>query len=90
MSQVTVESAHKHHDHTVTVTVNKHPVRLTHREATGLQIKQAAIAQGVRIELDFVLSELREHRPAQVIGDTDIVRITEHSRFSAVAGDDNS
>jgi hypothetical protein len=90
MSEATVESTPKHRGHPIEVRVNNRPVRLPDREVTGLEIKQAAIEQGVCIELDFVLSELREHRPARVVGDADTVRITKHSRFSAVAGDDNS
>lgn len=90
MSEVTIEPAAKQHGPAVDVQLNNRSVRLPDHRVTGLEIKQAAIAQGVSIELDFVLSELREHRPAQVIGDADVVTVTKHSRFTAVAGDDNS
>lgn len=90
MSEVTVESAKKDHDRVVTITVNSHPVEVADKVLTGLEIKQAAIAQGVGIEVDFVLSELREHGPARIVGDSDEVKVTKHSKFTAVAGDDNS
>ncbi|MDD7814484.1 multiubiquitin domain-containing protein [Mycobacterium sp. CSUR Q5927] len=90
MSEVTIESAAKQHGQAVDIQLNNRSVRLPDHRVTGLEIKQAAIAQGVNIELDFVLSELRERRPAQVIGDADVVTVTKNSRFTAVAGDDNS
>jgi hypothetical protein len=90
MSEVTIEPTSKHHGHAIEVQVNNRAVQLPDRKVTGLEIKQAAIQQNVPIELDFVLSELREHHPAQVVGDSDTVKITKHSRFTAVAGDDNS
>ena len=40
----------------IEVSVNEKPVTLQDEEQTGLDIKQAAIAQGVGIQLDFVLS----------------------------------
>ena len=76
--------------HTVTIKVNKQPVRIKGPRASGLEIKQAAIAAGVEIELDFVLSELhRDERPT-IVGDRDMVEVTEHSAFSAVPDDDDS
>jgi hypothetical protein len=74
----------------VDVSVNKHLVRLPDRLVTGLQILEAAKAQGVKIDLDFqlweVLGEGREHQ----IGDTDEIAVREGSRFKAIAPDDNS
>jgi hypothetical protein len=57
---------------------------------TGLEIKQAAIAQGVKIEIDFLLYLLRHHEPNKPIADDEEVTITEESRFHAIADDDNS
>ncbi len=51
---------------------------------------QAAIAQGVKIELSFVLSEELPNRKTRIVGDTDVVTVTKHSPFIAVAPDDNS
>jgi hypothetical protein len=39
------------------VTVNGRPVELDRRQITGLEIKEAAIAQHVAIELSFILQE---------------------------------
>lgn len=73
----------------VTVKVNDHPVVLSRHRVTGLEIKQAAIAQGVNIQLDFVLT-LETPRGGKVIGDSDVVTVNQHSEFLAVAPDDNS
>jgi len=77
-------------EHLVTITVNEKPVELEGPKASGLEVKQAAITQGVRIELSFVLSEELPNRRTRIVGDTDVVTITKHSRFIAVAPDDNS
>jgi len=78
------------HHHLVNIVVNKQPVRIEGPKATGLQIKEAAIAAGVNIELSFQLSEkLGDHR-TKVIGDTDEVTLHEGAEFVAVADDDNS
>lgn len=75
--------------HIVVIHVNERPVSVPHR-LIGLEIKQAAVAQGVPIQLDFVLSqELNNHR-TKIVGDEDLVSVDEHSRFVAVAPDDNS
>lgn len=76
--------------HVTKVTVNNRPVRLTGDRVTGLEIKQAAIAQGVAIQLDFVLSMRLERGGSRIVGDTDQVKVEDHARFTAVAGDDNS
>jgi hypothetical protein len=73
----------------IVIHVNEHPVRVMHR-VTGLAIKQAAIDQGVPIQVDFVLSEELADRKTKIIGDSDLIEVNEHSRFVAVAPDDNS
>lgn len=78
------------HTETVTIRVNERPVDLTQRHVTGLLIKQAAITQGVPIQLDFVLSEELGDRRTKSIGDQEHVTVTEHSRFLAIPNDDNS
>jgi Multiubiquitin len=77
-------------EHLITITVNEKPFEIEGPKATGLQIKQAAIAQGVKIELSFVLSEELPNRKTRIVGDTDVVTVNKHSRFVAVAPDDNS
>ncbi len=76
--------------HAVEITVNERPVTVEGPRLTGLHIKEAAIAQGVSIALDFVLSEELEHGRTKIVGDRDEVTVTKHSRFDAVAPDDNS
>jgi hypothetical protein len=76
--------------HQVEILVNERKVKIAGPRATGLQIKQAAIAQGVSIQLDFVLSEELGDRKSRVVGDNEEVAVNDHSRFIAVAPDDNS
>jgi hypothetical protein len=78
------------HVHAVTVHVNERPVHLPGHHATGLKIKEAAIAQGVPIHLDFILVEELGHDRTKPVADTDDVHVTHHSRFLANDGDDNS
>ena len=74
----------------VTITVNERPVVVHGPKVTGLQIKQAAIDQGVPIQLSFVLSEEKPNHRTEIIGDSDIVTVTKNSRFVAIPHDDNS
>jgi hypothetical protein len=74
----------------VDIVVNTRPVAVEGPKATGLQIKEAAIAQGVQIELSFQLSEKLGDHNTKVIGDTDTVTLHEGAVFVAVADDDNS
>jgi Multiubiquitin len=74
----------------VTITVNNKPVTVRGPRLTGLEIKQAAIDQGVPIGLDFVLSELRPNERPRIIGNDDPVTVNKNSRFTAVAADDDS
>lgn len=76
--------------HLVTITVNEQPVEIPGPKTTGLEVKQAAIAQGVKIELGFVLSEELPNHRTRIVGDNDEVTINKKSRFVAVAPDDNS
>jgi hypothetical protein len=77
------------HDRFVEITVNKKPVRIEGQRATGLEIKEAAIAQDVQIELDFQLASVHgDHR--RIVGDSDVVELQEHEKFVATASDDNS
>ncbi|EYT91817.1 hypothetical protein ThrDRAFT_02582 [Frankia casuarinae] len=73
----------------IPVTVNGQQVDLPDREVTGLEIKKAAIEQGVQIEVGFQLS-VREGQRYRVIGDVDPIRVHPKQEFIAVAPDDNS
>lgn len=79
-----------HHKPAVDITVNKKPVTIPGPRVTGLQIKEAAIAQGVAIQLSFQLSEELSDRQRRIVGDNDVVTVHKGSKFFAVAGDDNS
>jgi len=81
--QVGAEARH------ITIEVNHQPVRMAGDDATGLQIKEAAIAQGVRIDLDFVLS--RKHGDKWiVVADEEHLELRKGEEFNATAPDDNS
>jgi multiubiquitin len=80
---------HKH-PHLIEIKVNGRAVHLEDKEVTGLEIKQAAIAQGVPIELGFILQQELPNGNSRIIGDTDSVKIRPHERFTAIANDDNS
>lgn len=82
----------EHPDKLVTIEVNTKPVKIAGPTVTGLQIKEAAIAQGVDIKLDFVLShEVGEGgRRTVIVGNDDVVTIHRGSKFHAVPPDDNS
>lgn len=75
----------------VTVRVNGHKVELPGPDVTGLEIKQAAIAQGVEIQLDFLLTrEARKGHPADSIDDDEQIHVDQQDRFVANDVDDDS
>ncbi len=77
--------------HGVTITVNKKPVVMTQGKHTGGDVKDAAIAAGLPVTRDFVLTELLgKGEPRKTIGNDDPVTIHENSEFSLVADDDDS
>jgi hypothetical protein len=76
-------------DRAITIRVNNKPVEMTEHRPTGLEIKQAAIAQGVDIQLDFKLSQ-KIGAKFKPVKDDERVTINKNSEFSAIAGDDNS
>ena len=78
------------HLKTVTIEVNDHKVKMPGGPATGLEIKEAAINQGVSIQLNFVLQVQLPNGSSKVIGDDDKVPLTELLAFTAIAADDNS
>lgn len=78
------------HDREERVTVNGQFVVLSQKRVTGLEIKQAAVAAGVSIQLDFVLSEVRPNGEQKIIPDDREVTVKEGDEFWAIPGDDNS
>lgn len=82
------------HDHpkpakTYVIQVNTQNVTVRQHKATGAEIKAAAIAQGVAIELGFVLSVKHGDR-YDIVGDDDEVTLHKGLDFIATAADDNS
>ena len=63
------------HPETITIHVNEQPVRMIGHRQTGLEIKEAAIKQGVKIQMDFLLYLERPHQQNQPIDDGDEVTI---------------
>lgn len=84
------QSNDKDKNKVVTVEVNSRPVVLTEKKMTGAEVKQAAIAQGVQIQQDFVLQLERPNGEFDTIGDTDELHIRKGLSFTAIAPDDNS
>ncbi|PBC69687.1 multiubiquitin [Streptomyces sp. TLI_235] len=76
--------------HTVTVKVNRQPVVLEDRQVTGLEIKEAAAAQGVPVDSGFQLSIQRPSGRYEVVGDHDQIRVHPGEEFLAVSPDENS
>ncbi|MFD4660306.1 multiubiquitin domain-containing protein [Kitasatospora sp. NPDC058444] len=79
-----------HRHVSVTVKVNNQDVTLPDREVTGLEIKQAAISQGLPIDVGFQLSVKRSHGRYEVVDDDEPIRVHTHQEFLAVPPDDNS
>jgi len=74
----------------VEIFVNDKSVKIERGEHPGLEIKQAAIAQSVQIQLDVVLSLEKRHGETQIIGDSDPVKVKKGQHYVAIADDDNS
>ena len=74
----------------VTIEVNDHKVKMPGGPATGLEIKEAAIKQGVNIQPNFVLQVQLPNGSSKIIGNDDKIPLTEHLSFTAIAADDNS
>jgi hypothetical protein len=74
----------------VRVLVNGQEVVLGESEATGAEIKAAAIAAGVPIQPDFVLSEVLPSGKQKIIPDDRKIHLKDGDEFWAIPGDDNS
>lgn len=81
---------HEVRERKIEVLVNEKPVVFDDKDQTGLSIKRTAIAQGVGIQLDFVLSIERGGGKTELVGDNDRIKIHPHMRFLAIPNDDNS
>ena len=74
----------------VQVFVNNKPVTLQRRVLSGSEIKAAAISQGVVIQSDFLLYQVKGDGQLEPIRDDEQVHVHEHERFRAVTPDDVS
>ena len=75
----------------LTVKVNNNDVRFTKRRVTGLEVKQTAIAQGVKIDVGCVLYPLKpDGSLGPAIRDDEAVTLKHCDAFNCVAPDDNS
>lgn len=74
----------------IEIEVNGKPVEMPKAESTGRAIKEAAVAQGVNIQVGFMLQQELPNGSSKVVGDEDIVQLRKHLRFTAIAPDDNS
>lgn len=74
----------------ITILVNGQKVVFHQETATGAEIKNTAIAQGVHIQPNFVLQEEFANGTSKIIGDHDKVKLRDHLKFTAIAPDDNS
>lgn len=73
----------------VTIKVNRNDVKIPRRWATGFEIKQAAINQGVKIQLDFLLYHIVDGEQVRIPDDKQLT-LRECDEFRCVAPDDNS
>ena len=74
----------------VEIEVNGKRIQMREGPASGLEIKDAAIEQGVEITEKFVLQQEMPNGTGKVIGDDDKVEIREYLSFTAIEPDDNS
>lgn len=72
------------------IEVNGKKVNMPEGPASGLEIKTAAIEQGVEITMKFVLHQEMPNGTGQIIGNDDKVEVRDHLSFTAIAPDDNS
>jgi CTP synthase (UTP-ammonia lyase) len=77
-------------DDQVRITVNGNFVVLSDKHTTGEAIKQAAIAAGIGVQLDFVLSEVLPNGEQKIIPNDKHVTVKDGDEFWAIPGDDNS
>lgn len=83
---------HGHPSHPPAVAIvmnNTHTVKLPDKATTGLQIKEAATAQGVPIQLGFVLFRMTGHK-LHPVRDDDKITVHDGEQFRCVDNDDNS
>jgi hypothetical protein len=76
---------------TLKVKVNNQPVRFSERSVTALKLKQTAIAQAVKIDVDSVVYRVkRDGSLGPAIRDDEKITLHECDAFNCVAPDDKS
>jgi hypothetical protein len=90
LTQDKVDGTHGKPAKDIEIRVNHNKVVVTEKRMTGLQIKDAAIAQNVNIRQDFVLIKVEPNGKRDTIGDNDEVTLHDGTEFEAIADDDNS
>lgn len=77
--------------HPIEVVINdKYNITLLGKKQTGLSVKEAAIAQKVPIQADFVLSIELGGGKTEIIGNDQPIEVKKGDRFLAIPDDDNS
>src|SRR6266702_1211859 len=71
----------------VKISVNGQEVEIEGKSATGLEIKKAAIRQGVPIGENFVLQEELPNGSSRIVGDGDSVHLRSGLKFTAIGPD---
>jgi len=86
------QSAADHGNHgTVDVKVNGTKVTLGQHRVTGLDIKDAAVAQRVpHVTVEFTLMRVNKDDSLTTIPNGELITVTKKSEFKMVAADDNS
>lgn len=74
----------------IEIEVNGRVITMEEKEVTGGEIKQAAISQGVAIQVNFVLQQELPNGSSKIVGDADRVHLHAKVSFTAIAPDDNS
>ncbi|MDO4144210.1 multiubiquitin domain-containing protein [Clavibacter michiganensis] len=75
--------------HDISVVVNNVPVTLRGTRQTGASVKAAAIAHGLPIQQDFLLS-IKDGKKYRTVNDDAHIRVQAGDEFRALDGDDNS
>lgn len=75
---------------TIEIKVNGKPVTVPDKEVTGLQIKQAAMAQGLNIQLDFLVFHDLSNGQQVAVKDDELIKVHHHERFDVLCNDDHS
>jgi hypothetical protein len=81
---------HRDHDKPVAIRVNNNAVTMPGRYATGLEIKEVAIRDGVDIKIAFVLFVELPDGNERVVKDDQTVDLHHDKCFEAIDNDDHS